>query len=365
MSTLANVLNGLSGICIAVVLAGCSGGYSPVQGPESGLTALSISRLAGMTMPHYVDRPVYPDHGQSWISKKTSDGEKTFFVSDWTTNDVFVYKYPQATLVAKLTGFDEPYGQCADAYGNIWIANFEGSSIVEYAHAPTTPIATLSTNGTAIGCAVSPSGNLAVANFSTQSGAGDIQVFANESGTPTDYTNSACYNLWPPGYDKKGNLYVEASTTSGSLVCELAATGTKLVPVKFNQQIVSPGSTMWDGEYITLTDQDYGSLQSTALYRATESKSGNLKLASTTTLTDTCDSSDADVPQPFIANGHNTPSAKEQGFVVLGGNLDCTSRFNYWAYPTPNGDPLLSISGAPKEPYGQGYSTTNKVKTKT
>ncbi len=361
-------LRGVSAICAVVLLAGCSAGSPALEGVqsasavESGLTPLSISRLAAMTMPHYVQRPVHPDHGQSWMSKKSNGAKKLYYVSDWATDDVFVYKYPQATLIGKLTGFAEPYGQCADSTGNIWIANFEGSSIVEYAHGGTKPIATLTTNGTAIGCAVSAKGNLAVANYSTKAGQGDIQVFAHESGTPASYSSSSCYNLWPPGYDKKGNLYVEGASSGVNAVCELPANGTSLVPVSFNQAIVSPGSVMWDGLHITLTDQNYGSTQSTALYRAKELPTGDLTLNGTTTLTDTCDGAAADVPQPFIANGRNTPTAKAVGYVVLGGNIDCKSRFNYWAYPTPNGDPILSIGNAPEQPYGQGYTTTNKVK---
>jgi hypothetical protein len=119
---------------------------------------------------------------------------------------------------------------------------------------------------------------------------------------------------------------------------------------------------MWDGEYITLTDQDYGSTEATAIYRATEAKSGKLSLEGTTVLTDTCDGDEADVPQPFLAGGRNTPTSKTQAFVVLGGNLDCTNQYDYWAYPTPNGNPIVSFDDGPKEPYGQGYSTTNKVK---
>ena len=160
----------------------------------------------------------------------------------------------------------------------------------------------------------------------------------------------------------KGNLYVEGSSNSGNAVCELPSKGASLLPVKFNQKIVKPGSVMWDGKYITLTDQDYGAIQATAIYRATEGPAGNLKLAGTLVLTDSCDNSYADVPQPFLVGTRNTPVSKTQAFVVLGGNLDCAGVFDYWAYPSPSGNPIVSFDKAPAQPYGQAYSTTNVKK---
>ncbi len=356
-------------VCAALaVLAGCNGSIGPSlsqersvpTGSETGLTALSIARLAGMTMPHYVEQPAHPDRGKSWMAPKAM-AKKIFYISDWATDDVYAYSYPRATLLGKLTGFQKPYGQCADKVGDEWIADFAASSIVEYAHGGTTPIATLTTNGNTMGCAIAPSGDLAVANFATTSGEGDIQVFKGASGEPTDYSNSSCYNLWAPGYDKLGNLYVEGKNTVPA-VCELRAGGSSLVPVSINQSIGSPGSVMWDGKYITLTDQDYDATETTAIYRAKESKSGNLTVVGTTDLTDTCDHHYADIPQPFLAGSRNTPNLKFEATVVLGGNVLCAKRFGYWAYPVPNGKPIVVMKDAPAQPYGQGYSTLVKVK---
>jgi hypothetical protein len=330
------------------------------------LTSLSIQHLSAMTMPHYVARPVHPDRGRSWMSPEAKSGQKkTYYVSDWATDDVFVYTYPSGKLIGKLTGFSQPYGQCADADADVWIANFGGSDIVEYAHGGTKPIATLQTNGAPIGCAVSPSGDLAVANYTTTSGTGNILVFKDASGSPATYSNPSCSNLWPPGYDNHGNLYVEGEATSTPAVCELPANGSTLNTIAFNQSIISPGSTMWDGQYIALTDQEYGAMKITAIYQASNISSG-LKLVGTTQLNDKCNSKEqTDVPQPFIAGTRNTPKNKE-GFVVLGGNLSCPARFDYWPYPIPRSDnePIFHLpkAKAPAQPYGQGYTTLNKAK---
>lgn len=119
---------------------------------------------------------------------------------------------------------------------------------------------------------------------------------------------------------------------------------------------------MWDGKYITLTDQNYDATESTAIYQATESKSGNLKVVGTTDLTDTCNQTRADVPQPFIVGDLNTPVLRRQGTLVAGGNIACHARLDYWAYPFPSGNPIVVLSHAPARPFGEGYSTLDKVK---
>jgi hypothetical protein len=344
---------------VAVVgLAGCAGAGSPF----SQTAKPTMDQFAALTMPHYVARPSHPDRGTSWMAHGAAVQKKLFYVSDWATDDVFVYTFPGATLYGKLTGFQKPYGQCADKDGNIWIADFDASTIVKYAHGGSTPLATLDTGGSAIGCAVSATGDLAVANFAVSGGAGDIAIYANASGTPKFYSNPSCYNLWPPGYDKYGNLFVEGESDKTPAVCELPAHGTALETVSIDQTIHSPGSTMWDGAYIALTDQDYQGKKTTAIYRVKKSGSG-LTVIGTTELKDSCDKNYADIPQPFIAGDRNTPVEKFEGTVVLGGNVLCSSRFAYWAYPVPSGKPIVVMKNAPAEPYGQGYSTLNKVKS--
>jgi hypothetical protein len=354
------------GICAILAATACGGevGSSPA-GSGSELSPSAIERLAAMTMRHYVPRPEHRDRGRSWMDAK-GISKHTYYISDWATDDVFVYTYPDSKLVGQLTGFEKPYGQCADAKADIWVANFGGSTIVGYAHAGTSPFATLTTNGAAIGCAVAPNGDLAVADFSTVSGPGDIQVFANASGTPTSYSNSSCYYLWPPGYDKKGNLFVEGENASGApAVCELPAGGTALAPVAFNHTITSPGSTMWDGKYIAFTDQDDSDTQTTSIYRALVSATGTLKFRSATRYYDTCDGTAdyLDIPQPFIVAQRNTPGNSVQGTVVIGPNILCANRFDFWAYPyNEGGEPIVKLSGGPAEPYGAGFTTLNKVK---
>jgi len=383
----------------AAVIAGCSNGGSAAFGPpQSGLpnhqtsvkstsTLLAMTLLAKTGISQHGERatasmtqtvhratgsgsipcdPSSPDWPfcqylvkainwpgfVSWLCCLTRAPIVT--ASDLVDNQVLEY----ASSLNTLTGFNDPYGQCVDKKGDTWIANFGGESVDLYAYGGTEPISSLSTDGYSIGCSVSPTGDLAVANFSGVSGNGNIQVFKNASGPPTEYSNENDEYLWPPGYDDKGNLFVEAETSSGVGVAELPAGGSSLAPVSLNQVIYAPGSVMWDGKYVTLTDQDAGgnpSSPATTIYQMKETGSRSLTVVGSTSLQDNCNGSQVDVVQPFIAGKKNTPINKKQAEVVIGGNLSCENQLDVWAYPA-GGEPAATVNPAPAYVYGQAVS---------
>ena len=133
--------------------------------------------------------------------------------------------------------------------------------------------------------------------------------------------------MWPPGYDNAGNLFIEI----GPNVCELPAAGTSLISVPFNHYLSFPGSIMWDGKHLALTDGGNGDI-----YRVKETRKG-LDVIGTTQLKDKwC--SEVEVSQPFIVGEKNTPINDEQGTVIVGGNNFClqlsaqTVPIAYWHY---------------------------------
>ena len=189
---------------------------------------------------------------------------------------------------------------------------------------------------------------------STRSGAGDVEVWQDPSANPSSYSNAqCCYYVWPPGDDNAGNTFVE--TNASVYVCELYYGDSQgllygnSVFGNYDPTINFPGSSMWDGEYLTFTDQEYEGGNTTAIYETLEDVSDGLTVVGDATLKDTCDNTKVDVVQPFIVGKSNTPVSSQQGTVVVGGNLYCKGRFDYWTYPS-GGNPTKTLKSAPKSP---------------
>ncbi|HEY2554742.1 MAG TPA: hypothetical protein VGI15_05780, partial [Candidatus Cybelea sp.] len=305
-------------------------------GPETGLTPLSSARLTSMLLSPPAVR--HHDRGGSWMLPDAPKMKELLYVSDWGTDDVFVYNDRTGALIGRLTGFSRPYGQCVDKGGNVWITNLDSAAVKEYAHGGATPLKTLHSAGRSAGCSVDPTtGNLAVANVDLPA---ELQVYKKAAGAANVYKSSACEGgMWSPGYEKNGNLYVEGSNHSIATVCELAHGGAKLLgPIKLvNFTIGLGGGVMWDGTQLALTDQYYTGQTLTALYQVTEEESGSLKKAGQTVLTDSHCGGGVRVPQPFVVGTQNTPLNRIRGRTVLGGNLQCLSRFDIWRYPAGGG----------------------------
>jgi hypothetical protein len=340
----------------AALLAGCATRLADTPPPaaDSGFEAAATSDAIARTMPRFVAGPKRPDHRASWMSPNAKRIKKLLYVSDWSSNDIYVYDFNKGNLVGQLSGLNDPYGQCVDKKGNIWVVAFGGSSVSEFAHGGTQTVKTLTTDYQPMGCSVDPTtGNLAVAASES------VDVFVHASGKAHAYQTFVCHPFWAPGYDNEGNLYVEAllygsakplSGYSDPLACELPHGGKSLRGVHLSGfGVYYPASVMWDGKHLTLSDQDYLGNNETAIDRVSEDSSGNLTLIGQTILTDDCDGSGVEVPQPFIV-----------GKTVVGGNLRCSNyasqpKFDYWPYPA-GGDPARSLQSPPAKPVGQSVS---------
>ncbi len=343
---------------LALLFTGCSGG-GLVR--EPGVTPLSASRIAAMSMAHYVPHAVHTDRSKSWIDPQAKKRTQLLYVSDWDTNDVYVYNYKTGASVGKLTGFDEPYGQCVDAKGDVFITNFGGASVVEYAHGGTKVLKTFSVTGNPLGCAIDKAGDVAVGDYYQNGGsdAGNVEVFAHGGSNAKTYTSENCYYIWGPAYDRSGNLFVEsAGAQTPSPVCELPSGGSALVPVSFNVPLIYPGSPVWDGKEIALTDQEAGGYLDTGIYQTTISGSSMTEKGETL-LTDTCFNTETDIVVPFVVGSKNTPVNKTLGKTVAGGNLYCVGNsadVSDWVYPA-GGGVLVTFANGPVEPYGASVSS--------
>jgi len=315
-------------------LAGCAG----LQSLSSAPGALLQSGKATGLMPHYVQHPVHTDHGRSWMlpQKKGAKGA-LIYTGDEENNDVYVYDYSSGKAVGTLTGFDEPYGGCVDAKGDVYITNYGAGTVVEYAHGGTKVIDTYDSGGTPVGCSVDSKGDVAVTSFDP----GEAVVFAG--GNPKKgaaYNGGACTYLWSMGYDHSGNLIGVGETSSGGRCYAGLLSGAKSISsLSFSGTIDFPGGTMWDGKYIALGDQEAGGTFNTGLYRATLKGSTLSPVGSEVTLTD-CSDEYNDIIRPFIVGKKNTPVNDQQGKVVIGtnqwttqGNQSCPHGIEFWHYP--------------------------------
>ncbi len=316
------------GVCaLFLSLGGCNGANAPSTSGPSFSPSRAATNAAGFEPDERPNRRV------SWMSSAAKLTRPLLYASNWESNDVVVYAYRTGKVVGELTkDIDGPYGECSDSKGDVWITNYDTEIVVEYAHAAKTPRKELSdTGGASIGCSVdATTGNLAVANFAggTPSGAGYVVIYANASGTGTNYTTGDTY-LWPPAYDGSGNLFVEGENvdTGAKELLELPKGGTTFTIISLPFTLNFPAAAYWNGKYVGVSDQEYGGDFATGIYWVSVSGSA-ATLKGTVVLTGNCTSSEIDVVQGAINAGK-----------LVGGNLECSggqSEIGFWSLSDGN-----------------------------
>jgi hypothetical protein len=331
---------------IAIALAACGSGTAQ---PSRAYVSLAPSFRAAGPMPV---REARSQVRRSWMSPDAKNIKSLLYVAGAVTGTVYVYDFKTRELVGELSGFDQPSGECVDGVGDIWITDYMGGTVTEYAHGGSSALTTLRAGTLQTTCSIDPTtGNLAVGSFSP----GQIYVWKKARGTPKVYASTACSSLWGPGYDNKGNLFVEAASEGSAVfVCWLPHGGKSLTIIPFNQTINYGAGTMWDGEYITFADQSFGGSELQAgVYQAKLNSSGSLVLVGKTALPDPCGNSD--VLAPFIVGRKNTPDNREQGFAATGSNNSCLTNVDIWPYPA-GGDPSFIINAPEKVTFGTAVS---------
>jgi hypothetical protein len=315
-------------IGVLLIGAGCGG-------PNAGVPAT------------FSDQATHARHGLSWMSPQAAKKSKLLYVSAFNGDTVNVYDYPGGDQVGTLTGFTSPSGQCVDAKGDVYIADFGSGAVTEYAHGGKTPLASFATDGDAFGCSVDKSGDLAVTDFLGKSyAAGSVTVFAKGSSKGVVYSDPTdCHYIWTAGYDDKGNLVMVSENQASETVtyCALlkgAKSLTMLAASGF--AIYSPNSTMWDGKYIALGDQQLGGGLQSGVVEVTLSGS-TLTYHAQVALSDGCDGDYTHVVSPFIIGTKNTPVNDKKSVAIAGANEFCSADFRLWHYPE-GGNPFKSFT---------------------
>jgi hypothetical protein len=243
-------------------------------------------------------------------------------------SNVYVYTYPRFRLVGTLTGFNNPTHPCSDKNGNVWIPNFDGADIVEYAHGGVNPVATLSDpNISPQNCSVDPTtGNLAVTGYGPPSATtGSIAIYAGAEGIgkeiPVDFSvTSFC------SYDAKGNLFVDGFGFSEEppFVFGVVPAGRKsFKTITLKSPPYQPFNVQWDGKYVAI-----GDAASIDRYRI-----HGLKVVE-------------------VGSRHLSVIHMIGGFWIQGPKVAVTNMFGQGTYPSAllydypaGGDPIETISG--------------------
>jgi hypothetical protein len=244
----------------AFAVTGCGGG---AVAPNAG----SMPITTALVRPPFV----HPDRRRSWVSSDVKQIVRLLFVSDDATDDVYIFTTPSLKLKGTLTGFDQPGGLCSDPSGNVWVANTPTSQMLQYSRAGTL-LKTLPVSGEyPVGCAFDKTGDLAVANLmDTTGGPGNIEIFANGSGTGTAYTNPYQWEYFFPVYDPKGNLYVDGLGASFTyMLSELPVGTSTMQTIAISGGTIDyPGGLNWYtlGNYLIAGDQECGGTISSCEY---------------------------------------------------------------------------------------------------
>jgi hypothetical protein len=199
------------------------------------------------------------------------------FVSDVTIGVVNIY-HPNGTLIAQLTGFNEPQGLATDAKGNLYVADTGNSRIQIYAPPYTGSPTTLSDPGEyPAGVSVLNNGKfVAVTNvMDTSGGQGSVILYTNgTAGSPI--FNSDFLEVYLCGFDAKGNLYVDGSNSFGAVevgeIAKLTTGGTTLTTLAYNNAISFPGGV----EVTTKGEIAIGDQLGAAIYSYNPPKGGSL-----------------------------------------------------------------------------------------
>lgn len=227
------------------------------------------------------------DAGSSWMLPDAVSRKELLYVTDPTDGDVYALSLPSGKLVGKLTGFNQPLGDCVDSKGDVFIAISQSAQIREYQHGAKQAINVLDDSGYyPLGCSVDPTtGNLAVTNIignGNGSDPGNVAIYVHAKGTPKYYADPGIYQYGYCTYDQHGNLYLDGITppTDNPQVAELHKGSRTFKNITLDQSLNgnNVSALQWDGQHLAITSQDSGVIYQFAINGSRGTKVGTITL---------------------------------------------------------------------------------------
>ncbi|MGC1381067.1 MAG: hypothetical protein WA814_08605 [Candidatus Baltobacteraceae bacterium] len=322
---------------IAAMMALVAGCGQAVQPPAASSFLPQTRPEANHASPH-----------DSWMSGDAKS-EDLLYVSNGNA-EVTVYEYWRHKLLGVLTSLSQPKGICVDKSQNVYIADYAGQQIVEFAHGGTKPIAKFDdAPDSPYSCWVDPtSGNLAVANYDS-SQSGNIAIWSN--GNRVTYGDSKIGGFQFCAYDDHGTLlatngYAQYPYTSS--FAWLPKNGTKLVDVNLPGPYGWTWGELegldWDGLYFVLDTGD-------RLYRESLSHGQAYYVGYTST-----SASDWYQSGP---HGFYTPAGASRATQVFEGmRFEGSGAYEvaFWKYPAGGSSPIATLKHGLDAPFGVAVS---------
>lgn len=327
----------LGATALVAILAGCSGG-APSQPSSSTQAAPDAARLLHpATNPQWVLNRLRGAPADVAIGRsRMSPGAKNsglLYIANTHASSVNVYSYSKWNAVGELLGFTLPYTMCVDAAQNVYVTDFSGKRVIEYAHGAITSTRTLADHqGTPVACAIDlKTGDLAVSNFMGPSGGtGNVIVYRGAKGTPTEYAAKNLSDYFFVGYDANGNLFVDGEgSASDVLLAELPNGKSAFKAIHMNVTLGFPGGVAWDGEFLAVADQQANTIYQFKVSRSKATMQGSTVLSDAT-----------DVFQFWLTG--SSPK-HPQATAVIGADFGASAA-DKWDYPA-GGTPLKTITG--------------------
>lgn len=319
---LLNVNRNVLASCVTVaLLAGCGVAQPPIGSPGTTEQKMQVSAQRLLA--------------KSWIARGAAKGD-LLYVSTFDT--VYVFSYPNGTLVGTLTGFDVPMGLCSDSRGDVWVTNASTVSgqgyLVEYAHGGTSPIATLNdTYESPVACSVDPTtGNLAAANDCPEGDcASTVAIYASAQGEPTQISTNPLWGPFQITYDNASNIFVAAEINFYDHQTGWLPSGQSQFQIfKMEPKTLSSHNVAWDGKYLAVAkSQDH-------VHRY-----------------QLVDGHGQAVPPAVQLNGccrHSQMLIRGSTLISPSGN----STVSFWAYPA--GGSATKVISIPSQPHGVAIS---------